>query len=203
MAAPFHSKETRMFRKAAALAVLAIIPALTACGSSTSSQPTKTVAVAASSASSANDTDSATPSTSDAAYPGANSQVHQFGESFKDSEGMGKFTFSKVTPGEEISADDRDSMQLDPAVKRWAYFTVSLENLTKNPIETDGLSEQVTVGQAESTCALTGQDFGGTILPGRTRVYKMQCGADAQGRLTYELDSANLGGMIAIFTNEP
>jgi hypothetical protein len=196
-----------MKRAISATAILALGLALAGCGSTASSQPAKTVTVkptsSASTTAQGTGSDSDSPSSSDVAYPGASSQVHKFGESFKDSAGMGMFTFSKVTPGEAVSSDDRDSMQLDPAVKRWAYFTVSLENLTKNPIETDGLSEQVTVGQAESTCALTGQDFGGTILPGRTRVYKMQCGADAQGRLTYELDSANLGGMIAIYTNEP
>lgn len=196
-----------MLRKAAALAAITLIPALTGCGSTASSQPAKTVTVTPTSSASTpaqgTGPDSASASSSDVAYPGANNQVHKFGESFKDPAGMGKFTFSKITPGEAISSDDRDSMQLDPAVQRWAYFTVSLENLTKDPLETDGLSEQVTVSQAQSTCALTGQDFGGTILPGRTRSYKMQCGADGQGRLTYELDSANLGGMIAIYTNEP
>ncbi|GEM_PF-6798056 len=195
-----------MNRIAVVIGVLALPVALTACGSSQSAQPVKTVTVSATPdaarTTSASPTSAPTGAADSAEYPGATDQVHNFGTTFTDSEQMGRFVVSRTTPGDMLTAQDYSDGLTDHAVKRWVSFTVSVTNLTGTVIETDGLSGTATVGQAELTCQMTGQDFGGNILPGRTRTYKIQCGGDKDGRLTYELDSMNLG-LLGIFTNEP
>lgn len=195
-----------MNRTVIVIGALVVPVALAACGSSQSAQPVKTVTVSATpgaaTIASASPAPTPTGAADSAEYPGATDQVHNFGTTFTDSEQMGRFVVSKTAPGEMLTAQDYSDGLTDHAVKRWVNFTVTVTNLTGKVIETDGLSGTATVGQAESTCQTTGQDFGGNIIPGRTRTYKIQCGGDKDGRLTYELDSVNLG-LLGIFTNEP
>lgn len=193
-----------MKRALAITSALAIGLAMAGCGSSTSatSVVTRTVAATPSVPQTATAPAASTDTASMDTDTGTGNQIHPFGTTITDETGMGRIAVSKTTPGDKVTSEEYQDMYVDRAVKRWTDFTVSVTNLTGKVIETDGMSGAATVGQAQSTCQMTGQDFGGNILPGKTRLYKMRCGSDSQGRLTFELDSVNLG-TLGIFTDEP